>query len=226
MKLFSRKRITIILLIIAILGSIFFLYFDKLNQWYFSLTYKFPQRSFISVPVKNPYIEKKTFTDLGISLTYKVNTHESPSSQLHIQTADNKIYLYSYDINYAAPSIIVYPKTPSDSLETAIRKTVLENSPSNCRAIPLNISTLKIGYSYPPHYETAEIAYFDNQGVRKYWGSPEYNNCPISYMSSGNLNYFLEDKDHPNTFLFIDAGQNFSDAGGDSFWAQTIQILQ
>ncbi len=149
----------------------------------------------------------------------------------------DKVYIYA-DYHYSGfdyhkeSYVEVFYKDPHDSLETAIKKTILTGySQNDC--------FVKKTTPYRKHtstYETAIITFPYDQtaaGINhEYVAASE--KCPPIYTPTNYVAYFAMDKNHPGKFVFFNIGQStvLAEPGeikppykAGRSWDETLQFL-
>src|SRR5207249_4161629 len=97
----------------------------------------------------------------------------------------------------------------ANSIETAIRNTILEGySEQNCLVVSgasaKSYFATNARRSFADNIEVAYITFPGNDGGDEHQAGED--KCP-GYINKGGLYYFMMDKNHPETLLFITEGQ-------------------
>jgi hypothetical protein len=160
---------------------------------------------------------------LGISFLYTKQFAGGPLNM--IKEERNRIYVYAdvhypeYDYHRDGQFIEAFAKSPNDTLEEAIQKTVLKGySEKDCFAVSVTEPTQKNSEFYYPHnYVLAYISFPGNTGGDEV--QPEEAKCPNGYVAKGGVFYFIMDSKNPNRFAFLKIGQS------GPVWQKPIQFI-
>lgn len=149
---------------------------------------------------------------LGISFNYA-------KDQVVVEGLGNKVYVGGEPED--GQRVEVFQKDPSDSLKDAIKKQ-FHPSEGECLINDLGTS------GYPSNFQVAEIAPPIGPDESLETILPKAEKCPARYTRTNFIAYFLEDKNHPDRFLFFYIGQQpmMADSAPDShlMWQETIQV--
>lgn len=170
-----------------------------------------------------------TFTspDLGISFDF-VDDNKSP---IQVKEIGAKVYLNAGGEQPPAGKFVeVFSKNPSDSLEQAIQKAVMQGySTQNCQIVSANPPTNYNSVNPTFQYARIEVTGSDTLGL----GDREYkaqHDCPGKYTTVNATMYFTMDTQHPSKLLFFSLGQdNFGgrpQTSNEPFvtWDHTVRI--
>lgn len=106
--------------------------------------------------------------------------------------------------------IKIFKKSPNDTLEEVINKTLLANYKRlDCFAILSKVNPIH------PDYISAEINYPPDKNPQDESNLP---NCDSAYYKTNGARVFWMDLAHPDKFIFIDAGQSVIYSSGDIDW--------
>lgn len=146
-----------------------------------------------------PTIALSTYTSnaLGISFSYP-----SPTAKWNVtpHEAGSKIFFGS---NTAQFIQVFHLPQPATSIEDAIRNTVLKGYSAQDCTVVSGVSGVKQQFA-----SNIEVAYitFPGNDFSDMHQAAEYK-CPKGYIKKGGSFYFMLDKDHPTTLLFISESQ-------------------
>lgn len=184
--------------------------------------YDIPEQTIYNVTTPSPTIGSVQFvsTRLGVIFNYI-----SSSTQTTTEIG-NKICIHLLNSSpESGECIIVFDKSPEDTIDTAIKKQFLTGySKTACqlkKSPESQESPLTLVGSYPNTYSLALI----------YWKHPrDYANkqCPIEYSQtgSGGHRYFISDTDHPTKLIFIDGMETVTRSGNlNQSWFETIRFI-
>lgn len=174
-----------------------------------------PLTSPLPSPNADPNIKTFTSQKLGITFQYQEKSKGS-SETVATQEIGNKVYVYSSIMKPDQGQYVeIFDKSPSDTLEQAITKTILAGySVSDCPLItdPKNPSKIMLGLPDAATQNGMENA------------QPYLDKCPKGYVSFGGLAYFLADSNHPTKFAFFSIGQYALNAGDNITWQDTFKF--
>jgi len=165
---------------------------------------------------------------LGISFLY-LNTADSKSPKTLTKQESDKVYIYE-DFTYPGfdyhqeEYVEVFRKSPSDDLETAIKKTILRGySEQDCF---VQDTDPYANYIHPQSYTTAMISF--PQGTTLTEAYTAASKCPMPYTRNYGEKYFLMDKNHPDRFVFFNIGESTFPAESNQsiVWDETIQFFR
>lgn len=179
---------------------------------------KFPSSTYgtpTPTVVSNNNKRTTTFTGLGISFTF--DTQDVNNDNVEVHVIGNKIYFGEEpDPQSTGLYIEIFSKSPTDSIQTSITKTVL--SGYNLSDCPIIVSSPPRP-NYPSTFETATLNYAsDNQAIGV--GPRDSSKCPINYAPIEQDKYFLVDTQHPDKLLFFSRGQFSEFSWGDNLTIQ------
>ncbi len=177
--------------------------------------------------------DSKIFTSerLGISFDYSSDKRESENNEVAVFEQNNRVYIYlpylneSFDPEDTTEQFVeVFYKEPSESMEEAIKKTVLKDYPfSGCtlEKIELDSATAKesleyYNISYPSI--SNEVADLDEMLA-------DAEKCNPQYSTTNAIRYFVYDPNFPERFFFFNLGQDPIMIDDGRMWANTFVIL-
>lgn len=166
----------------------------------------------------NPNLKTFTSTNLGTTFSYLEKQNEETITTKEI---GNKVYIYSTATQPTTGQYVeVFNKNQSQSLEDAIRQQFLTGYlEKDC--------LLKAGNyaKYPDSFVTAEIRLPTDSNDDMGTLEAKAKKCPEKYVSFGGISYFLEDKNHPDKFVYFGIGQYAILSEGGLTWQETIRFL-
>lgn len=139
-----------------------------------------------------------------------------------ITESGNKIYVGEYQ------SIEVFQKDQNVTLEQAIKNRILKGiSDAECFVKIYEMSDESV-----KDYTSAGISYPSEKGSTDPLFTQKHI-CPIQYVETNGVRYFLMNKNMPTKFLFVDIGQdsmmsdgNPSTKGSLKGWYNSLRIVQ
>lgn len=181
---------------------------------------------------QDPNIKTYTSAKLGVTFRYQEKNETVPDKVL-VKEAGNKIYVYT-DSSWqkdetkkmeAGQFVEVFPKSAQDSLDEAIKKSILQGyNPGDCFVVDgsKNI-TNAIGKS---HFIAREISYPKSNDPNDPLSIGNFNKCPGAYSQTNGMRFFLADTQHQTKYLFFSIGQYAISADGGLTWQDTIRFLE
>jgi hypothetical protein len=160
------------------------------------ITYLSPTITPTATVSLQPTITLNTYTSkaLGISFSYPVVSWNITPHEVGSQIffgSDTGQFIQVFHLPHAASSI-----------ETAVRNTILEGySQQDCSVV--SEDSAKRGFA--SNIELGYITFPGNTGSDVYQAGED--KCPKGYVNKGGLFYFIMDKNHPTTLLFISESQ-------------------
>ncbi|OGM06088.1 hypothetical protein A2125_00560 [Candidatus Woesebacteria bacterium GWB1_43_5] len=166
------------------------------------------------------YISSK----LGISFSYKYKYNDGDT--INIKEIGNKVYVYPSKIKPEDGQYVeVFDKDQTDSLKTAITKTILKGySTSDCLVNEIIKNPSGSGVVAPASYKFAQTDVPRSGNEELLDLAQKAEKCPSPYVSFGGLTYFLMDQSHASKFIFLSIGQYAIDAGPNQTWQDTIKF--
>lgn len=174
----------------------------------------------IPTSIGNPNLKTFTSQSLKVSFDYLEVIPAYPDLKVKVETAGNKIYVYTGTKAEEGQSAEVFKKDKNDTLEQAIRKQFLNGiSEKDCF-----IEDLTSNYKYPAGYKVVDIGfpYDKNSDIPMF---AQENKCPQGYTRSNGIAYFLGDSNHPEIYLYLSIGQYGINADNNKMWQDTIRFL-
>lgn len=206
------KKLFVIVLLVVIAGA-------AVN--YFS---KPPKNSPQPITFKSETNNNIYTSTLGISFSY---LPKQDSTVFTVKEMKDKVCV-TIDVNDNDCShgqwVQIFKKNPKDTLVEAIKKQFLSHySPNDCFVTSTPPDPNQ--NVYPASYETAVISFPKTEGTDAPWWQ-NADKCPAIYTETNGIAYFLEDKTHPDKFLFFSIGQYaIMSAESGKPWNQTIKFL-
>lgn len=172
----------------------------------------------------NENVQTYTSPRLNVSFRYSsVAGPETPNNvnEVLVQETGERIYVYPRTSTPEYGQFVeVLRKASNETLQQAITRVLLAGKdPQKCFIVKGPV------HNNSPHITTAEISFprTNDEGLETLDVKTQY--CGKDYAQTNGVRYFLEDKNHPEVFLFISIGQYGIYAEEGIPWQNTIKIL-
>jgi hypothetical protein len=234
----QKTKILYILLFIVMAGILYLVLFAKNNsrqtevKYYQTTPTEIPtvltNTPAISVsngvPLESYKADQKKFisSKLGISFNY-IAYYSNTKQKYNVKEVNNKVYLYPEGSDYTAgQSVEVFQKNKNESLKDVISRMFLLNKDINRCEIKISVPE-----NLPMKYMKAEITLSSKMDVQKL-NPDEYVNetkACSEYATPTYISYFLEDKNHPDKFVYFDIGLEALMGSETETWQDTIKFI-
>ncbi|MGE5041992.1 MAG: hypothetical protein ACM3IJ_03735 [Candidatus Levyibacteriota bacterium] len=159
----------------------------------------------------------------GFSFSFPATLAENEN--VSVMDTGKIVYVYNTKTPYQQGQYVeIFEKSPSDSLDQAIKKAFLPNiSEKDC--FVATASADKVA-NFPANFEIRTLKFpVDEKSDVPAFAQP--NKCMQPYAASNGLSYFLGDTKHPNVFFFFNIGQYGIDVTSPKKegWQDTFQFL-
>lgn len=157
--------------------------------------------------------------DLGISFNYMQVQNDE---EVIVAQDKSTVHIFPRRLGIqGGQSVEVFKKSPADTLQQAIQKTLLANkNPADCVVLPYRLDP-----TYPQTYQAAEIGYpieVPDIVVQEEMAQK----CGAGYAKTNGIRYFLYNPATPDRFVFFTIGQYPILAAETIPWQNTLRIGQ
>ncbi len=165
-----------------------------------------------------------TYTSQVLGISFMYLPHQGGETVGTFESGD-KVYVFAGNTPPTQGQWVqVFQKAANDSLEDAIKKTLMKNySPQDCLVV--KTSNPVGGQTNPPSYVFAKIdvPHLANEPLPTLTAKAQ--KCPQPYTAFGGIAYFMQDTNHPDRFLFFSIGQYAILSANNQPWQNSIKLL-